>query len=400
MSGSISAERTLIWILTAGVFGIINTEMGVVGIVPQIAERFNVSVPEAGLTVSVFALAVALSAPLLPLLCSRFERRSLMVLTMVGFTVCSLALCFTDDFYLMLVWRALPAFLHPVFVSLAFTLAASAVPPEHSSRAVALVFSGVSAGMVLGVPLTSLVAVHFSYEAAMLLFAGVNFTVLIAVLVWVKPMPGTPRPLGSQLRVLRRLSLWFAFLGFALINGAMFGFFSYMTDFLNQVSQMSFDSAALVLLGYGSCNIVGNLLGGRYFPRHRSFYLLCLPLLMLVLYLVLYAGGSNSLLSLSLILLLGLCAGFINIAGQYLISSCATESPDFANGLFLTAANLGTMAGTAVCGFFITLSGTRSSLAGSFIFLGLSLIFVALCLKKGTAVTHGVAKHSGSLQTA
>ena len=65
----------LVFILTVGVFGIINTEMGVVGILPLIAETFNVSVPQAGWTVSVFALVVAASAPVTPLLFSGINRK-------------------------------------------------------------------------------------------------------------------------------------------------------------------------------------------------------------------------------------------------------------------------------------------------------------------------------------
>ena len=77
----------LVLILTFGVFGIINTEMGVVGIIPRIAETFGVTVPEAGWTVSVFALIVALSAPVMPLLFSGVNRRTAMLLALGLFTV-------------------------------------------------------------------------------------------------------------------------------------------------------------------------------------------------------------------------------------------------------------------------------------------------------------------------
>lgn len=78
-----------------------------------------------------------------------------------------------------------------------------------------------------------------------------------------------------------------------------------------------------------------------------------------------------------LILVLGILAGFINIVGQYMISNTAVEAPDFANGLFLTAANWGTTVGTAICGAFITVAGTRYSLIGTVLFLAASLPFIA-----------------------
>ena len=95
-------------------------------------------------------------------------------------------------------------------------------------------------------------------------------------------------------------------------------------------------------------------------------------------YLLLFLFGEQSIIAGMLILLAGLLAGFVNIVGQYMISNSVTEAPDFANRLFLTAANFGTMAGTALCGAFITAAGTRYSLVGTLLFLVSSLPFVLL----------------------
>ena len=108
-------KKWLVLILTFGVFGIINTEMGVVGIIPQIAETFGVTVPQAGWTVSVFALIVAISAPIMPLLFSGVNRRTVMLLALGLFTASNLISIFTESFAVLLVARALPAFLHPVY---------------------------------------------------------------------------------------------------------------------------------------------------------------------------------------------------------------------------------------------------------------------------------------------
>ena len=59
-------NNLLIFILTIGVFGILNTEMGIVGALPSIADHFHVSISKAGLLVSLFALAVAISGPIMP----------------------------------------------------------------------------------------------------------------------------------------------------------------------------------------------------------------------------------------------------------------------------------------------------------------------------------------------
>lgn len=374
MQTKIISESLLIAILTLGVFGIINTEMGVVGIIPQIAERFDVTVSTAGLCVSVFALVVSVAAPVLPLLFSGINRRTMMLAALILFVASNILSMVTDSFAVLLAARALPAFLHPVYVAMAFTLAAAATKNDPS-RGIARVFVGVSAGMVLGVPMTTFVTTHWSYEAAIGIFAVINTVVLVATFFMVPDIPAKQHNPGHQLRVLKKPSLWLGVTAFTCINGAMFGFFSFMSEFLHKVSAFSFDAVSSVLLAYGIANIVGNMLAGRVFGHYKKFFTQAGPAVMLMLYVLLYLFSANSIATAALVVLLGICAGFINISGQYMISSAAREAPDFSNGLFLTAANFGTAMGTMLCGIFISLQGTRAALFATCILLLASLVF-------------------------
>lgn len=276
------SESLLIAILTLGVFGIINTEMGVVGIIPQIAERFDVTVSTSGLCVSVFALVVSVAAPVLPLLFSGINRRTMMLAALILFVASNILSMVTDSFAVLLAARALPAFLHPVYVAMAFTLAAAATK-DDPSRGIARVFVGVSAGMVLGVPMTTFVTTHWSYEAAMGIFAVINTVVLVATFFLVPNMPAKQHNPGHQLRVLKNPSLWLGVSAFNCINGAMFGFFSFMSDFLHEVSAFSFDAVSSVLLAYGFANIAGNMLAGRVFGRYKKLFTRVGPAMMLAL---------------------------------------------------------------------------------------------------------------------
>lgn len=375
----LSAHRPglLVLILTFGVFGIINTEMGVVGIIPRIAETFGVTVPEAGWTVSVFALIVALSAPVMPLLFSGVNRRTTMLLALGLFTAGNIVSALTDDFAVLLVARAVPAFLHPVYVSMAFSVAAASVPQEMVPKAVSKVFVGVSAGMVLGVPVTGFIAGHTSVSVAMAFFAIVNASVLIATIFCIPSLP-VQRKLsyGAQLGVLRKAVTWHSVIAFTFINGAMFGFFSYMSDFLDTVTELPFDAVSVLLLVYGGANIVGNVVAGRLLFRNARRCMIVVPFLLSAAYLLLFATGSQTIPASVLILVLGILAGIASNTGQYMISDAAPEAPDFANGLFLTSANLGTTVGTAVCGVFITGFGSRYSLMGALLFLAAGIGFV------------------------
>ena len=109
-------NNLLIFILTIGIFGIINTEMGVLGILPLLAEKFSISIAQAGLLVSLFALAVAAAGPVMPLLFAGIDRKRVMLLVLSVFVLGNLISVFTDNFAVMLLARVVPAIFHPVYL--------------------------------------------------------------------------------------------------------------------------------------------------------------------------------------------------------------------------------------------------------------------------------------------
>lgn len=95
----------LVLILTFGVFSILNTEMGVIGMLPLIADTFQVSVPQAGWTVTVFALVIAVCGPITPMLFSRFDQKTVMLSALGVFIISNAVSMFTESFAVLLVSR-------------------------------------------------------------------------------------------------------------------------------------------------------------------------------------------------------------------------------------------------------------------------------------------------------
>lgn len=351
----------LIFILTVGVFGILNTEMGVIGILPSLAEHFNVSVTQAGLLVSVFALGIAVSGPILPLLLSGVDRRKVMLLVLGIFVVGNVVAMFTTSFTVLLIARIIPALLHPVYCSLAFTAAASSVSKEEAPKAVAKVFLGVSAGMVAGVPIASFIDSAISYEMAMAFFAIVNIIVFVATLLFVPSMPVKERlSYGDQFSVLKKPALWISIIAVILMNSSVFGVYSYVTEYLNIVTKLSPRGISLTLFLFGGANMLGNLIAGRLLARHAGQFIVISPLLLGAVYMILFLVGGFPVPVAFITLVWGVLAGGIMAnMNQYLISSAAPEAPDFANGLFISACNIGTTVGAALGGLFISGMGVK-----------------------------------------
>lgn len=364
-------------ILTLGVFSIINTEIGVIGILPMIAEQFAVNISTAGLLVSLFALGVAIAGPIMPLLFSGVNRKGAMILVLGIFLLCNLVSVFTTSFNILLIARILPALFHPIYVSLAFSVASSSVSPSDAPRAVAKVMMGVSAGMVLGVPIVSYIASTTSLQIAMMFFALLSGLSLLATIFFIPSLPVKEKmSYGSQLNVLRSSNTWISLVGVVLINGAIFGVYSYISEYLGTVTGVSSQFISVLLLVYGLANIVGNVIAGKMLSENPIRFVVSFPFLLSVVYLLLFFTGQFTTSAALLILVWGILSGAGANINQYWITSAAPDAPDFANGLFLSATNLGTTIGATICGFFITEFGTSSIILGGLCLLALSVLAI------------------------
>ncbi len=367
----------LVYILAVGVFGILNTEMGFIGILPFVAAQFEVSIVEAGTLVSMFALGVAVAGLTMPVLFSGMNRKSVMLLVLGIFILGNLVSIFAESFKVLLLARVIPALFHPIYCSMAFSVAASSVKPELAPKAVAKIVVGVSAGMVIGVPISNFIAGTFSLAMALSFFAAVNILVFIAT-VWLVPsIPVSHRlSYGSQLGVLKKPKVLAAILAVMLMNGAVFGVFNYLPEYLGRVTLVPLSATSSMLFIYGVMNIFGSMLAGEMLVRNARRTVQFFMLALAALYGLLFFSGMFWGPMLVLTILWGILGGINANVTQYWVANAVPEAPDFANGLFLTAANLGTTLGTAVGGMFIAELGTAYVVLAGLLFIALARVTI------------------------
>ena len=381
-------KNLVICILTLGVFSIINTEMGIVGILPLISSHFDITITDAGLMVSLFALAVAVAGPTMPLIFSGMNQKKAMIMVLSIFTLCNLVSAFASDFAIALTARVLPAFFHPIYVSPALTVAGTSVEEREAPKAVSKVLMGVSAGMVLGVPVVSFIANATSLMMAMLFFAIINALALLATIFLVPTQPVTERlTYGEQLKCLKAPLTWISILGVVCLNGAIFGVYSYLAEILGSVTKMSENSVSIMLLVYGLANIAGNMIGGKELSSRPIRFVAIFPFLLGVVYFVLFLMGELTVPMAVLTCIWGILAGAAGNINQYWITSVTFDAPEFGNGLFLAATNLGTTIGTTICGLFITSIGIRYTILGGVLLLVLSALLILLRVMKYSRVS-------------
>ncbi|MEK4997768.1 MFS transporter [Paenibacillus sp. FSL H7-0918] len=372
----------LIIILALGVFGIITTEMGIIGVLPQVTQKFNISTSQSGWLVSIFALVVAISGPFLTLLASGINRKIILLTAVLIFAISNIVYAYTTMFEVMLIFRIIPAIFHPVFFSVALVTAAQLVPPEKSTKAVTKVFAGITVGFAFGVPLTSYLADKISLEVAFLFGAVVSIIAFLGILAWLPSMPVKEKmSYGKQLDILRKPLLWLNIVAVIFIFAAMFSVYSYFAEYLGQVTHMNGSWISIMLMAFGIIMIFGNFLFGSLLHKGITKTVIMFPLLYAVTYLFVYYLGSYFLPMVVIIIIWGAVHSGGLIVSQAWLTTEAKEAPEFGNSLFISFSNLGITIGTAIGGWVIFHAGIHQLIWIGIMFSLLAFLSIIIKIK-------------------
>ena len=184
--------------LTIGAFAIGTTEFVIVGLVPTIAQQLSISLPSAGLLVSIYALGVAIGAPVLTALTGRMPRKQLLLALMVLFTAGNILAWQAPGYETLILARLLTGLAHGVFFSIGSTIATSLVAKEKAASAIAIMFGGLTVALVTGVPFGTFIGQHFGWRETFLAVSILGVIALISSLLLVpNNIPGPRRPARS-----------------------------------------------------------------------------------------------------------------------------------------------------------------------------------------------------------
>jgi len=346
--------------LTLGAYAIGTTEFVIVGLIPTIAADLGVSLPSAGLLVSLYALGVAVGAPVLTALTGRVPRKTLLVALMVLFTLGNVIAWMAPSYGSLIVARVLTGLAHGVFFSIGSIIATSVVPKEKAASAIAIMFTGLTVALVTGVPLGTFIGQHLGWRATFLAVAALGVVALLGSLLFVPRnlQRSEPATFGQQLAVLAQPRLLLVYAITALGYGGTFLSFTYLASILQDVTGFSANAVSGVLLVYGVSVAIGNLWGGRLADRRGPIPALKLifGLLALVLFALTFTA-YNTWLVLLTVLALGAVA-FGNVPGLqvYVVKQAqrfAPQAADVASGLNIAAFNVGIAMGASLGGLVV-----------------------------------------------
>jgi predicted MFS family arabinose efflux permease len=386
-----------LWALTLSAFAIGTTEFVIVGLIPTIAASLGVSVPSAGLLVSLYALGVAVGAPVLTALTGRVPRKHLLLGLMALFTIGNLVAWRAPGYEALMAARVLTGLAHGVFFSIGSTIATSLVPREKAASAIAIMFTGLTVALVTGVPLGTFIGQTFGWQAT---FLAVSLLGVIAFVGSLLLVPGniagsTPASLLTQLAVLKKPRLLLVYAMTALGYGGSFIAFTYLAPILQQVSGFSASSVSLVMLVYGVSVAFGNIWGGKLADRKGAIRALQIvfSLLALVLFALTFTATS-AWMAVATVLAWGAVA-FGNVPGLqvYVVQQAERHAPkavDVASGLNIAAFNVGIAGGAWAGGLIVAHLGLLATpWIGALVVIGaLGLTTLAGRLDRASGIDH------------
>ncbi|WP_144751319.1 MFS transporter [Curtobacterium pusillum] len=378
--------------LALGGFGIGLTEFVITGLLPEVAADYGVTEPTAGWLVTGYALAVIVGALGLTAATTRLPRKPVLIGLLVLFVIGNTLSAVAPVYGVMMLGRVIAALCHGAFFGIGSVVASNMVERSKRASAVALMFTGLTASNVLGVPFGTFLGQALGWRATFWTIAviGVVAHVGVALLVpSVRSDTEQPTSLVRELSAFRSGQVWLS-LGMTVLGyGGMFGAFTYIAYTLTSVSGFASGAVPWLLIVFGVGLFVGNFVGGKLASRSIDGTLLVVLVVLTVVLALFAVVATSPVLTVIALVLMG-AFGFATVpALQTRVMQYADHAPTLASGANIAAFNLGNALGAWIGGLTIAagLGYTSPIWAGA----GITLAAVVL-----TVVAAGAARRGRS----
>ncbi|MGG1947816.1 MFS transporter [Trinickia sp. NRRL B-1857] len=337
-----------------GTFALVTSELMPIGLLPKIAAGVNAAEGNVGLTITIPGLVAAFAAPALLVAAGRLDRRWLLWLTSALLIASNLIVASAATLSTLLAGRVLLGISIGGFWAIGAAVARRLVPPESVGRATALVFSGVSAGTVIGLPAGTLLGELCGWRFAFTGAATLGGIALAAQLYLLPKLAATDTVGLWQLpAVARTAKARVALLAVALAIGGQFMAYTYLASFLERYASISPSMVSAVLLAYGVAGLVGNTIAGELVQGDVRRVLTGAGLLVAATILCLPLIGSHPFIAVALVVIWGGGFGAVPVSLQTAMFMAAPTLQEGSSALFVSTFQLALASGAFLGGLAV-----------------------------------------------
>lgn len=374
-----------IWMLAIGAFAIGMTEFVIMGLLPNIARDFDVSVSQAGQLITGYALGVAIGGPIIVMLTIKWNRKYLLLALMTIFIIGNFAASFSPSYGFMMTSRIITSLAHGSFFGIGSILAASMVKPEKRASAMALMFMGLSMSNILGVPFGTLIGQNFGWPMTFIIISIIGALALIGIIIFVPMQKETVKSsVLNELKILKEKRLWLTLAVTLFGFSSVFAYFTYISTVLIDVSHVQENLISYLLIIFGVGVTLGNIVGGKLADWNLNKALKIIFSVFILYFILLYFVQMNGLLMVAGIFFFGLIGFSMSPSLQYKSTLISQDAPTLASTLNQSAFNLGNALGAFIGGVVVTNLpvASLSLVAPILTAIGLIFLFINVAVEK------------------
>lgn len=375
-----------VYLLTIVSFVVGMVELIIGGILDLVAEDLQISLGKTGLLISVFSIVFALMGPVLLSVTAKIERKKLMLFSLVIFLIGNLIAVISTTFSLLMTARIISAASGSLLVVLCVTIASNIVKQEYRARAIGVVFMGISASLVLGVPIGLMLGNAFGWKAPFVLILVLTLLSMVGVTLFMEKIQPKPAvPLRKQLQTLKDRRVFSAQLTSLMFLTGHLTLYGYLTPFLKTTLGLSGSWVSIVYLIFGVAAVAGGGLGGIASDRFgtRPTILISIMVFAVAMFIIPFSTFSFPVFLIIMVIWSMLSWGITPAQQSYLIE-LAPASSDIQQSLNNSALHLGIALGSSVGAFVIENSSVEMNATVGSVFILLSLAAAVFSMKRGS----------------
>lgn len=362
------------------------------GILDRIAETLGTSVAAAGQLITVYSLAYAVGTPILMALTAKMDRRKLLLYSLGLFIAANLLTFILSGFGFFMAARIVTALGAGVVTVNALSIAAKIAPPGKQASAIANVTMGITASLIIGVPLGRMVASAFGWKAVFLAIAIVGGLAMLVIAAVIPRMQGDkPVPLIKQFALLKKPQVLVALtITFFWLGGYSLAY-TYLSPFLLEVTHLNESLISAALFVFGVASLIGSKVGGYNADKRGIKYTLVSGMVLHVISLILLSLVGQSVIAVFAILILWSFSAWSSApAQQFNLVSLVPESSGVMLSLNSSMMQLAMAVGAGIGGLIVN----RISLASITWFgvLGVLIAIITVFVLSSMASRHSVVQ--------
>lgn len=378
--------------LGVGGFGIGMTEFVIMGILPDVANSLQISIPQAGHFISAYALGVVIGAPTLTAMSGKWPAHKVLLYLMIWFTVFNTLSAFSTNYVTLMIARFLSGLPHGAFFGIGAVVAGKLAKEGKAAQAIATMFAGLTIANVIGVPIGTYLGHHYNWNLSFLMVGIVGIVAMASIYLWIPKMEkSSSGGLFKDLQVFKRLEIWLLILLTTIGTGGFFAWYSYIAPLLTNVSghSESMVGYAMILAGIGM--VFGNFIGAKMAEIFSPLKAVIISLSLMVMVLIInFLVASNPVAILILTFIIGIVSFMVGTPIQLAIIRASKGSEMLGSSMNQSAFNMGNASGAFFAGLPIAMGFgfTSASLVGALMAgIGITIAVLILVFSKNRAVS-------------